>query len=117
MYSHQDWTPVVIKKNISTIKKELVPKSEATKETKTITGRPAWAIEKQVDDEKSKPVIYVSSETAKEIISGRLSMKLTQKQLAQKLNIQEKDIKDIESCKAVLNKGLISRIKKTLNIQ
>lgn len=116
MYSHQDWTPVVMKKKSNLIKKELIPKTQVSKETKTETGRPAWSIEKQVDDENSKPVNYVSTDVAKEIIAGRVQMKLTQKQLAQKLNIQEKEIKDIESSKAVLNKGLISRIKRTLNI-
>ncbi len=76
--------------------------------------KPAWKIEQQASD-GGKPIQYVSSDIAKQIISGRIAKKLTQKQLAQSANISEKEIKDIESCKAIQNNVLISKIKKILN--
>jgi ribosome-binding protein aMBF1 (putative translation factor) len=43
-------------------------------------------------------------------------MKLTQKDLACKLNMQIKDIQDIESGKALENKMVLSKIRKMLNL-
>ena len=110
---HQDWTPVVLKKKQAQDKQTILKSSAATI---TSSEKPAWKIEKQVDSEEGKPLNFVSSDIAKLIIGGRISAKLSQKQLAQKLNIQEKEIKDIETCKAVENKALISKIKRALNI-
>lgn len=111
-YAHQDWTPVIMKaKKTQT---EAVPKVQAV--TTTPAGKLAWKIEKQVDSDLGKPLNYLPHDTIRAIIGGRTSAKLTQKQLAQRLNIQEKDIKDIEAGKAIENKALISRIKRFLNI-
>jgi ribosome-binding protein aMBF1 (putative translation factor) len=117
-YEHQDWTQVVLKKKPT---KEQLPKVVTAKNdvhTATIssaTSKPVWKIEKQIDSTEGKPLNYVSKADADTIIKGRIAAKLTQKQLAQRLNMQEKDIKDIETCKAVENKAIIARIKKSLN--
>lgn len=112
---HQDWETVVFKKKSQhEITREKVPRQNG--HTVTPSQKPAWKIEQQVDSENGKPLNLVSSEVAKAIINGRIALKLTQKQLAQRLNLQEKDVKDIESCKAIENKALIARIKRTLGI-
>jgi ribosome-binding protein aMBF1 (putative translation factor) len=111
---HQDWTQVVFRKKIS---KDQLPKIAVVPQTiSNTTAKPVWKIEQQVDATDGKPLNFVSKSDADNIIKGRIVAKLTQKQLAQKLNMQEKDIKDIESGKAVENKALISRIKRILNI-
>lgn len=116
-HHHQDWEPVVFKKkNQNAAIVEKVAKKDVNNMTLVAGEKPAWKIEKQVDSEDQKPLNLVSSDVAKSIIGGRIAMKLTQKQLAQRLCIQEKDIKDIESCKAVENKALLAKIKKTLCI-
>lgn len=112
---HQDWETVIINKtkpiqNVTTERK-------TTAATTTTSQKPAWKIEKMVDSDEGKPINLISSETSRAIIAGRVAAKLTQKQLAQQLNISEKEIKDIESAKAVENKLLISKIKKRLNIE
>ena len=113
-YQHQDWNQVVFKKP----KVELHDKALKTPETVSKTSsKPAWKIEKQVDSEEGKPITYVTKLDADLIIKGRIEAKLTQKQLAQRLNMQEKDIKDIETCKAVENKAILSKIKRMLNIK
>lgn len=113
-YAHQDWKTVVMKPAKAATQIQVQPKEQNA--TTTLGGKPAWKIEKQVDSDVGKPVNYVSAETARAIIGGRTAAKLTQKQLAQRLNIPEKDIKDIESGKAVENKGLVARIKRVLNM-
>lgn len=111
---HQDWETVVINKSKP---KQTTPIHKHTSHaTLTSSQKPAWKIEKMVDSEDGKPISLISSDTSRAIVAGRVAAKLTQKQLAQQLNISEKEIKDIESGKAVENKLIISTIKKRLGI-
>lgn len=112
---HQDWETVIINK--SKPKQNVTVEKKTTQATITSSQKPAWKIEKMVDSDEGKPINLISSDTAKAIIGGRVAAKLTQKQLAQQLNISEKEIKDIESGKAVENKLLISKIKRRLHIE
>lgn len=107
---HQDWQTVVFNK-----KQEKIPVVQ--KKYAVVNNKPAWKIEKQVDDDSKKPLTYVSKADADYIIQTRIKIKKNQKQLAQELNLQLKDLQDIESCKAVENKALISKIKKHLLLQ
>lgn len=115
-HSHQDWQTVVFRKSSPDQKKEVVIKPTAAT-ISSATNKPAWKIEQQVDSETSKPITYVSKADAAAIVAGRVLLKMTQKDLANRLCMQEKDIKDIESCKAVENKTILSKIKKLLNIK
>lgn len=104
MYSHQDWKTVVLKQQ--PVAKPAPQKTfELSREQK---------IEKQIEDDTKKPLNYVSREDANLVIQGRIGKKWTQKQLAQHLNLQEKDIKDIECCKMVENRQLLAKIKQVL---
>ncbi len=115
MLSHQDWQPVILRKHERKQEKETVGKKDAAT-LSSVANKPAWKIELQVDGEVGKPIVYVSREDAQKIITGRVSKKMTQKELACKLNMQVKDIQDIESCRAVENKAVLSRIKRILDI-
>lgn len=108
----QDWTPVVLKKGKS--QKHRKPSNTSQEVFSQTSNKPLWKIENQVNGDTGKPIKYVSREDATFIMATRLSKKLSQKDLAVKLNIQLKDIHDIESCKAVENKQLISKIRKYL---
>lgn len=126
MYNHQDWSTVVLKKPQKAAlaeekQKSAVPVQHANQAKNSVahsaSSKPAWKIEQQVDDETNKsPLDFVTSEVAKKIIQGRINMKLSQKDLANRLNMQEREIKDIETCKAVENKAILSKIKRFLNI-
>lgn len=111
---HQDWETVIINK---TKPKQNVTERKTTTVTTTASQKPAWKIEKMVDSDEGKPINLISSDASRAIIAGRVAAKLTQKQLAQQLNISEKEIKDIESGKAVENRLLLSKIKRRLNIE
>jgi putative transcription factor len=131
-FEHQDWNPVVVKKRLVPIKEAVVKtghvsataigagsgKSHVNHATHSSHNAdiPAWKIEKMADADTGPAVKYVSKEAAQAVIKGRVAMKLTQAQLAQRLNIPEKDVKEIESGKAVENKALLSKIKRALNI-
>lgn len=122
MYNHQDWEPVVIKKNpakttsasSSAVARSRVQNNNAS--TSSINNKPAWKIEQQVDGDVGKPMTLVSKEDGAKITRGRVAMKLSQKDLAMKLNLPAKTIQDIENGKAVENKALLSKIRKMLNI-
>ena len=105
---HQDWQQVVFRK----------PKPseriiEAPKTMSSTTGMAAYKIDNA--DYAENPLKQVSREDMQYIIQGRVNKKLTQKDLAKQLNIQLKDIQDIESGKAIENKQLLSKIKRHLN--
>jgi ribosome-binding protein aMBF1 (putative translation factor) len=116
--SHQDWEPVVFKKKNTEVQKEAQRRQSAQAASATVSktaNKPAWKIEKQVDGD-GPPVTYVSKDDANKIVQGRVAMKLSQKDLAQRLNMQFKDIQDIENGKAVENKAVLSKIKRFLHI-
>lgn len=116
-YSHQDWNTVVLKPKKPVEEKATVRKDSAGLTTvSAVTGKPAWKIEEQVDSDVGKPVKYVTKEDASAIVKGRVEKKMTQKDLAQKLNMSVKDIADIECGKAIENKQKIGQIKRLLGL-
>jgi ribosome-binding protein aMBF1 (putative translation factor) len=126
-YQHQDWKPVILKK------KTPVPQQKQQNQQQKPGGdsninksrqatmsaasaKPAWKIEEQVDSLERKPLDMVSKDIAKRIIQARTDAKLSQKELAIKANMTEREIRDIESAKAVENKAVLSKLKKILGI-
>ena len=58
----------------------------------------------------------VSIETSKALMAKRCQLKLTQDNLAKSLNIKKQVIVEYETGKAILNKQLLSKIKKKLGM-
>jgi ribosome-binding protein aMBF1 (putative translation factor) len=117
MYDNQDWNVVILRKSEKNTSIEQKSKQTPVATSTTIANKPAWKIEQQIDSDVGKPLQYVSREDAHKIIQGRVQKKLSQKDLATRLNMQVKDIADIETCKAIENKLILSKIKKFLTIQ
>jgi ribosome-binding protein aMBF1 (putative translation factor) len=120
MYEHQDWTPFIIGCKKPPQKTTVqVPRTQATCVTSTTTGKPAWAIEKKIDDPDGRgPVLNrVSQETARLITGGRVSKKMTQEDLARAINVQPAIIKEIEGGKAIENKQLLAKIRQVLGLK
>jgi ribosome-binding protein aMBF1 (putative translation factor) len=118
MYTHQDWTTVVLKKKTRNEREtERQPKSQIhTPTISSIANKPAYKIEMQVDSDQGKPVTYVSMDDAKKITSGRIQQNMTREQLARAVNKLPRHIHDIETGKAILNKNDLAAIKKFLKI-
>jgi DNA-binding XRE family transcriptional regulator len=127
-YDHQDWSTVTLKhKGGFVLSDPSAPPSDADGSSRshgggatssTTTSMPAWKVEQLVDDPShvGKALPVVPREVAQQIIAGRTRMKLTQKQLACKLNMQPKDIQEMENGKGIENKIVLAKVKRFLGL-
>ena len=109
---HQDWDIIYTRGN-----KELEKDKEKEKEKnkKNISFVKEKKIDKKIEEGNLKHD-KIKLDICKQIQQKRLERGMTQKELANKLNISPKIISEIESGKAIKNQQLISKIKKNLNI-
>ena len=119
---HQDWKDVVFKKKQSTtLTKEDIRKSNYnTKQrnvdnssTNKVSSQRLYKIENETESFEIKKV---SLSLSKQIQQARLSNKMTQKDLALKINVTNKVINDYESGKAIPNNAIKMKIQKALGI-
>ena len=109
---HQDWKTIVLK-NPNIVKnqpKNIVKKTDLPKSTVNSS------IKLNENDEVTQ-IKYVPKDISKLIIQGRITKKLTRKDLANSLNLKEDIITDIENGKAIYDGNLIAKIKKILNVK
>lgn len=102
----QDWTPVVFKKK----EEKKGPKGQ---------GRVLGPTHLQKLDENSenyKDHKKIQKILADSIKQKRIELKLTQEQLAQKVNVRANVIHDIEIQKGIYDSVIMERIKKVLGI-
>jgi len=102
---HQDWNTIYVKpnkKNNNTIEKKQYVKSKE---------------QKMNENEENGKLSHkkMDSEFGKSLQKYRLSQNMTQKDIAQKLNIPVKDINEIESGKMKHNGQLMGKIKRLMN--
>uniref|UniRef100_A0A6C0BUV7 HTH cro/C1-type domain-containing protein n=1 Tax=viral metagenome TaxID=1070528 RepID=A0A6C0BUV7_9ZZZZ len=107
---HQDWNTIYF----SASKHIGDNKIRENKKTTKIVSKEN-KMEKKIEEGNLKHD-KTPAELGKNIQSKRLSQNMTQKDLAQKLNIPVKMINEIESGKAKHNPQIISKIKRILNI-
>jgi putative transcription factor len=120
MYEHQDWTPVIIRgKKPGSVQHKTQATTRVAHVTSSTTGKPAWAIEKKIDNPDAQgPLLNcVSKDTARLITQGRVAKKMTQNELAQAINVPPAIIKEIEAGKAIENKQLLANIRRVLGLQ
>ena len=101
-FTHQDWTPVVLKKNI--------PRSPQIQRAPD-----AKKIDNLLSDEPAAPET-VGTDLGNRIQQARAAKRLTRVQLALLLNLTESVIRDHELGTAVRNKQLLAKITKALNL-
>jgi ribosome-binding protein aMBF1 (putative translation factor) len=109
---HQDWKTIVLK-NPNIVKnqpKNIVKKTDLPKSTVNSS------IKLNENDEVTQ-IKYVPKDISKLIIQGRITKKLTRKDLANSLNLKEDIITNIENGKAIYDGNLIAKIKKILNVK
>ena len=109
---HQDWKTIVLK-NPNVVKnqpKNIVKKTDLPKSTVNSS------IKLNENDEVTQ-IKYVPKDISKLIIQGRITKKLTRKDLANSLNLKEDIITNIENGKAIYDGNLIAKIKKILNVK
>lgn len=104
--NHQDWKTVILKK----------PPNQNEKSKKVSNFGPKPIIGYNYDEDGVAPV-KITCNLKKAIQQGRLSKKISQKDLAQKLNVNVNDIINYENGKAIPNNQFIARIEKVLNLK
>ncbi len=101
-FEHQDWKPCVLRKSV---------KKTPPKQIDPIAKKMAKLY--QTDDVPQ--IKKVSDSDRKMITSLRTERKITQEELARRLNLDKKVINQIESGQHLENKQLTSKIKNYLN--
>ena len=104
-YSHQNWTPVVLtkeNKNNKSKQKHVDPNFIKMKKLEDTT----------IDDEMKIEKVDVAD--YKTITALRNAKRLTQRELAQKLNLQQSVIVELERGQMAKNKNLTNKIKRFL---
>jgi putative transcription factor len=114
MNDHQDWTTVILtnKNNTKTQSKKIILKQGDQSINNQL---------RKIENQQDNFVLpKINSELCKEITSARILLKLTQKDMAVKLNIQSNVYNDIENGTAIYNaqiKDIIRKIEKIANIK
>lgn len=103
---HQDWKSVVLNKSKPVVTKEIVPRVVKNNNSSV----------KLDENDEVITIKKVPHETSLLLTQARIANKLTRKQLANKLNLREDIIADIETGAAIYNGDQIAKIKKALTI-
>ena len=106
--NHQDWKTIIIKNPKQNVK-------NSTKKINNNTNVKKISIEKKADNDELKHK-QLSTDLRISIQKARCSKNLTQKDLAQKINVSHQIISDIESGKAIYNEQHINKLKRFLKI-
>lgn len=99
---HQDWKPVIWRKQ-----------TKSSSSTKYIQGHSKI---KKLDSDDPEPPKKLSHSVKIEIQKARSAKKLTQKQLANMVNLQVQTVSDYESGKAIPNKQILNKFSRILGI-
>ena len=110
--SHQDWTPVVFNKKSNDGKDTGKPSSSSSSSSLSNVG-----VYKAASDDDVKKTKYISKNTSQAIMSARSEKKMTQKELAQKCNMDVSIINEIERGACVYNAGHVNKIQSVLGVK
>ena len=114
--SHQDWTPVVFNKKSHDNKKG----GEKEKEMSSSSSSSSLSnvgVYKAANDDDVKKIKYVSKNMSQAIMSARSEKKMTQKELAQKCNMDVSIINEIERGACVYNATHVNKIQNILGVK
>tara|TARA_B110000971_G_scaffold213899_1_gene245318 strand:- start:751 stop:1125 length:375 start_codon:yes stop_codon:yes gene_type:complete len=119
---HQDWTPVVFKKKQSTtLTNEDIRRSNyntkgrvATNSVNNISGQ---KLNKLANETESFEIKKISLSLSKQIQRARLSNKLTQKELALRINVSSKVINEFEAGTAKPDNNVKMKIQRALGVK
>ncbi len=111
----QDWTPVVIngKKSVSPGQMKYSIEEKKSDAEKSRLAK-SFAIENETEIFQTA---HIPQALCQEIIQARNAKKLTQKQLANMMNIQQSVIASYENGKAIPDNQILQKIAKTLGVK
>ena len=115
-FDHQDWKPVVIRKNVNQLKKDNPNKKKKVSSKKPNSNK--LETKKIIaDDGEINAPDKISHSLKIQIQQARVAKGLTQKDLATQLGLQPAIIKEYESGKAIPNGALLSKIGRKLGVK
>ena len=113
---HQDWEPVILqKKQSKTLTNNDMRNGKFQVRTKK--SESAQKMHKIDSETENFTIKKISKKVSQEIQKGRLAKKLSQKQLAQAVNVTPKVINEMESGKSQPNEAVKRKIARYLNIK
>lgn len=117
MSHHQDWNQVTIRGGAKTKKKTKTTKTIASKYGTPNSGKSKDQLKKSVkEDTGDYTITRVSMALSKQIQQARTAKGLSQKALAQNINVKSTVISEYESGKAIPNSRILSQISKVLGV-
>ncbi len=104
--NHQDWKPVILRKNTKPLKsiEKVIKKSNENQHLKKLEG----------NDVKLE---YIDRSISKKIVEARVSLRMTQQDLANKLCVKKNIVNDLEYGKVLKNDKVIRRALNILKIK
>jgi putative transcription factor len=115
---HQDWEPVVLKKSVKQMKKEMPKKLEREIKAKQDGGKNKQGktdINMKKLDEADNPIIHTVSHSLKmEIQKARSAKKMTQLELAQKISENVNVVKNYENGTAIPDSKILNKLNRVL---
>ena len=112
---HQDWKQVILRNPNAPLKKEAEKKKVVKKPIKNnLSGGVSF---KKLDGDEVQKLDKVSKVDVQKIQQARLAQKMSQKDLANRLNVKQTVINELESGKMKKNNQFVSKVKKVLRIQ
>lgn len=111
----QDWTPVVLNKRPNAT--NATTATNATNAINTTSSLANVGIYKAASDDDVKKTKYVSKATSDAVRTARCEKKLTQKELAQKCNMDAAIINEVERGGGVYNAAHINKIQSVLGVK
>jgi len=115
--SHQDWTPVIFSKPKFSKDEKAVNKRVAMRrgQTKIVAKRKDNSkINKLENETENMKHEKITVHFGKALMQARMAAKMTQKQLAQKLNVKSTIIQNYEKAKGIPNARLVQQLEKIL---
>ena len=120
-FEHQDWNNVVFKKKQqTTLTNDDIRRSNYKTKQRTVSNSNkntnGQRLHKLNNETESFEVKRVPLSLSKQIQQARLTNKITQKELAQRINVSSKIINDYESGKAIPDNNVKMKIQRSLGI-
>lgn len=103
---HQDWTPVTLNKTNGPVVREIVEKKKSFR-------NPSVKLD---ENDEIVSIKKVSKEIAQLIINGRVAKKLTRKDLANNLSLQESIITDTINFRVWSEENIVEYIKDYIEV-
>ena len=113
----QDWTTVTFNKRVSTPNHSNNPNNSNTTKPATTSSLANVGIYKAESDDDAQKTKYVSKATSDAVKTSRCEKKLTQKELAQKCNMDAAIISEVERGGGVYNAAHINKIQTVLGVK